>query len=37
VLTLPKEKFEVLRLREGEDVSLDAEFARQVAEFIEAY
>jgi putative addiction module antidote len=58
VLALPKEMLEVLRLREGEDVSVeldadrqqivikrvaveldgvDSEFARQVADFIEAY
>lgn len=58
VLALPKEMLDTLRLKEGEDVSVeldvdrqqivitrtpaeaegvDAEFARQVAEFIEAY
>lgn len=58
VLALPKEMLDTLRLKEGEDVSVeldverqqivitripaeaegvDAEFARQVAEFIDAY
>ena len=58
VLALPKEMLDTLRLKEGEDVSVeldverrqivitrvpaeaegvDAQFARQVAEFIDAY